>query len=536
VGRERLYPALAWICAEDGTPWGAGVLVGPEQVLTCAHVVASALGMSPPEDLAPAERVRICFTHVDDAELRRAAVRPGRWFPPGAESEADPGAGDLALLDLVDAPPAAARPVAAFVSGAGPGDAVHAFGLPLRHDERSGGWASGELAGRQASGWIQIDSPGEGYRIQPGFSGAAAWSDAYDATVGVIVAAERSLDARIAWMIPAAVVGERCPEVSVIPLSNRTGRHIDQHGTDTDPSDRQAPPPTEPDRFDDERSAPVLGNDARAFAAAGNFATRKERFILPLETSIRRGTRRLSRSELEDCSRSEWDFDRIAFYLSADYSTQPDLEELLFFIEQERERVLASSGDRSLIPLHYSVRAFRHRLTRDPEADGELKAKTKERFRDMLDDLLRNPELDRGGQVKKNLRRTIDLIEEREQWPRLVRLVLEVTVPESTDATGRSVCIAGTLDRLAADRPHWNPGGVVLSRVDSRTWAIELVGEPETEIEYKYTLGDWTSVEETAAGQELAENRRLTIRPDRRGAHTQRDTVERWRDVPPCAD
>ncbi len=216
MGRERLHPALAWICAEDGTPLGAGFLVGPKQVLTCAHVVASALGIATSDNMpAPAEDVGVRFTHVGDTAQRRATVNPARWFPPGSGSAGDPGAGDIALLDLTDEPPAAAQPVPSFTSGTRPGEEVHAFGLPLGHGEQSGGWASGELAGPQPSGWIQIDSPAKGYRIQPGFSGAAAWSDAYNAVVGMIVAAEGALDTRVAWMIPAALVGQRCPEIAV---------------------------------------------------------------------------------------------------------------------------------------------------------------------------------------------------------------------------------------------------------------------------------------------------------------------------------
>jgi hypothetical protein len=216
MARERLHPALVWICADDGTPFGAGALVGSKQVVTCAHVVASVLGIDTPADAPePAGSVGVRFTHASDPAPRRAAVHPGRWFPPGPAGQGDPGAGDIALLDLIDEPPAAARPVASFLSRADPGDEVHAFGLPPGHGDESGGWASGELAGAQASGWIQIDSPAEGYRIQPGFSGAAAWSDTYDAVVGIIVAAEGLPDTRVAWMIPAATVAQRCPEIAL---------------------------------------------------------------------------------------------------------------------------------------------------------------------------------------------------------------------------------------------------------------------------------------------------------------------------------
>ena len=47
---------------------------------------------------------------------------------------------------------------------------------------------------------------------------------------------------------------------------------------------------------------------------------------------------------------------------------------------------------------------------------------------------------------------------------RTVSIVFTVTVPATTDATGRSVYIAGFLNRLDGGLPEWNPGGVVLTR------------------------------------------------------------------------
>ena len=79
---------------------------------------------------------------------------------------------------------------------------------------------------------------------------------------------------------------------------------------------------------------------------------------------------------------------------------------------------------------------------------------------------------------------------------RTVTLIFNVTVPATTDATGRSVYIAGFLDRLDGGLPQWNPGGVVLTRVDATHWTITLTGKETTQIEYKYTLGDLGSCRE----------------------------------------
>ena len=72
-------------------------------------------------------------------------------------------------------------------------------------------------------------------------------------------------------------------------------------------------------------------------------------------------------------------------------------------------------------------------------------------------------------------------------------------MPATTDATGRSVHIAGFLNRLDGGLPEWDPGGVVLTRVDATHWRVTLTGNEYTQIEYKYALGDWEYVEKDAA-------------------------------------
>ena len=60
---------------------------------------------------------------------------------------------------------------------------------------------------------------------------------------------------------------------------------------------------------------------------------------------------------------------------------------------------------------------------------------------------------------------------------RTVTLTFNVTVPASSDATGRSVYIAGFLDRLDGNNPQWDPGGVVLARVDATHWTTTFTGK-----------------------------------------------------------
>jgi hypothetical protein len=119
--------------------------------------------------------------------------------------------------------------------------------------------------------------------------------------------------------------------------------------------------------------------------------------------------------------------------------------------------------------------------------------------------------------------------------PRTVSVTFNVTVPATTDGTGRSVYIAGLLNRLDGNLPEWDAGGVVLTQLDATHWTITLTGKESTQIEYKYTLGSFDYVEKGAACDEIA-NRLLTLSYGTDGNQVVNDTVLNWRNVAPCGN
>ncbi len=118
---------------------------------------------------------------------------------------------------------------------------------------------------------------------------------------------------------------------------------------------------------------------------------------------------------------------------------------------------------------------------------------------------------------------------------RTVSVVFTVTVPASTDGTGRSVYIAGSLNRLDGGLPEWNPGGVVLTHLDATHWTVTLTGKEGTQIEYKYALGSWDYVEKDAACGEIS-NRMLILSYGATGTQNVNDTVLNWRNISPCGN
>jgi len=93
----------------------------------------------------------------------------------------------------------------------------------------------------------------------------------------------------------------------------------------------------------------------------------------------------------------------------------------------------------------------------------------------------------------------------------------------------------GFLDRLDGGHPQWDPGGVALTRTDATHWTITFTGREGTQLEYKYTLGDWDHVEKDGACGEVA-NRALTLSYGSDGTQTVNDEVPNWRNVAPCGN
>ena len=118
---------------------------------------------------------------------------------------------------------------------------------------------------------------------------------------------------------------------------------------------------------------------------------------------------------------------------------------------------------------------------------------------------------------------------------RKVTVTFDVTVPATTDGTGFSVYIAGTLSQLDGGLPDWNPGGVALTKVDSTHWTITLTGNEGVQLQYKYALGDWNFVEKDGACGEVP-NRTLTLTYGTNGLQTENDVVPNWRNVAPCGN
>ena len=201
----QLDPAVVRLRDQRGRVVGAGFLAGEREVLTCAHVVNRALGLT--EDRPPlGADVRLDFPLVARDQIVAATVVV--WHAPAADGE-----GDLAGLELRDDPPQGVRPARLLVADELWRHEFRTFGFPAGYDD--GVWATGRLLARQAMRWVQMEDVKQtGYPVEPGFSGAPVWDDELDGVVGITVAAERRTEVRAAYLIPAGVLVEAWPALA----------------------------------------------------------------------------------------------------------------------------------------------------------------------------------------------------------------------------------------------------------------------------------------------------------------------------------
>lgn len=180
---------------DRGAVHGAGVLLPGNHILTCAHVVASALGADA-NGSCPDGMVGVDFPGCQsDAVLSAQPVRAA-WAPVRKRR------GDVAVLALADTPPAGAKPAALRPCGPPFVRDVRAFGHPRGRDD--GIWIKADLFGSGGPGaeWVQMAGESvTGGRVERGFSGAGVVA-ADGSVIGCVIAHDTDIIAKIAWMVP----------------------------------------------------------------------------------------------------------------------------------------------------------------------------------------------------------------------------------------------------------------------------------------------------------------------------------------------
>ena len=164
---------------------GLGLLVNIGQLVTCAHVVNSALGRGLREEVQPGESdlVQVEFPLLPDTPVRLARVVT--WVPPPGRA----GGGDVAGLVLTEVAPVGAAS-ARFAEAPAPGTRLRVFGYPGKPPREGGMWVDVDLKGEVGGQLLQVESRSDQtVKAQPGYSGSPVWNDSTGEAVGLLQSA-----------------------------------------------------------------------------------------------------------------------------------------------------------------------------------------------------------------------------------------------------------------------------------------------------------------------------------------------------------
>lgn len=227
--------AIARVLKSAGQPVGLAFAVGPDLLVTCAHVINAALRRPERESSRPdavSLLVDFPFGRVEShRSARRHAPREGdparASASPSAVSPAAPvttqtapmrratvlewlpGQGpfdlsDIAVLQLPERIPAGVTPIPL----AGTDDPRGEVQMWGPSPERAfGGHVSGDLQGAVDTSRLQIDQHLRGvFRVEPGFSGGPVWLRSDGTLAGVLHAAGSDDDATDAYVLSVKVI------------------------------------------------------------------------------------------------------------------------------------------------------------------------------------------------------------------------------------------------------------------------------------------------------------------------------------------
>jgi glucoamylase len=112
--------------------------------------------------------------------------------------------------------------------------------------------------------------------------------------------------------------------------------------------------------------------------------------------------------------------------------------------------------------------------------------------------------------------------------------VINVTVPSDTPS-GDTVYLSGNYNALGTGIPagdDWVATNYPMIKTGTGTWTLTLTGVPVANFQYKFTLGTWSSVEETSSCGTVT-NRTFGFNTAGQ-AYTANDTVAAWQGVGSC--
>ena len=198
---KQFEQSIVRIFDRDNNIVGTGILVGERLALTCAHVISQALFGNTEYMPAnkPIEIITIDFPLVAPKLYLQCQV--AYWVPMQLTGE-----GDIAVLELSSPQPTNAKPVYLIENDNPWEHGFKTFGCT--QEAPNGLWISGKVKGRQANGWLQIES-NSAKNFGVGFSGSGVWDEYLNGVSGIVVRMMQG-SSNVAYVIPTHVLVTNC--------------------------------------------------------------------------------------------------------------------------------------------------------------------------------------------------------------------------------------------------------------------------------------------------------------------------------------
>jgi formylglycine-generating enzyme required for sulfatase activity len=206
---DDVTTAIVRILDAGRRPVGVGCLVRERLVVTCAHVVADALGLPRGTGEAPSAPIRLDFPFIEGSERSARVIVWWAYRDEVGEHRRH----DLALLELPDTP-GEAEPARLLKPGHERSGPICAYGFPKRAALGAlGDWVEGRLTPPLPNGWLKLLRRQEGERfIEPGCSGGPVVIEDPGIVAGIV--SLRRKDPPEAYGIAASVIREALREAT----------------------------------------------------------------------------------------------------------------------------------------------------------------------------------------------------------------------------------------------------------------------------------------------------------------------------------
>lgn len=206
---------------------GAGILVSERTILTCSHVVNTALDLPKDSQKKPSEPIYFDFPLLNDSLRFKGEVES--WYPVNNDAVM----GDMEDIALLKLSPEYKLPSQCSIAKFFETDnfvnrELLIYGFPIGVNKGTNTLAS--ALGYVSDGKVQLEHRPNYRKVEPGFSGAAAWDIEQKAVLGMVVYIDRLNGIPSSYIIPYTTIKKVLPMIKESSLKKLTLNDLESMG------------------------------------------------------------------------------------------------------------------------------------------------------------------------------------------------------------------------------------------------------------------------------------------------------------------